>query len=130
MADYFATTRSNYFIVKDIAAFKTWAERRQIEIFENKDHPGKTAIVGCETGWPVFDDEGDDSNLVSDLSKHLADNQVAILMEAGAEGLRNVAGLATALDSTGRVVEISLYDIYDLARKTFGPHAEITNAEW
>jgi molybdopterin biosynthesis enzyme len=53
---------------------------------------------------------------ISPSGKHLHDEDVAVLMEAGAEKLRYVSGWAVAVNSKGDLVEIGLSDIYEKAK--------------
>jgi hypothetical protein len=67
-----------------------------------------------ETGeWQEFEFE-------EELLKHLADGEIAVWMEAGAEGLRYIAGEAYALRSNGDFCCVSLNDIYAKAAQEFG----------
>lgn len=68
--------------------------------------------------------------MLSELAEHLQDDSVAVLMEAGAEKLRYVAGWAAAVNAKGEVVEIGLHAIYDMAKQKFGDDVEITVAEY
>src|SRR5439155_25710565 len=82
-------------------------------------------------GWPgsrVNDqDEVEDIDLAAELAAHLEDGWVAVLMEAGAEKCRYVAGWALAVNSKGETRQVSLEDIYDLAGQ-IGEH--VTKAEY
>ncbi len=61
------------------------------------------------------------------LAAYLKDDEVAVLMEVGSEKLRYLCGFATAVNSKGETVSISLEHIYELARK-LGPN--ITPAQY
>ena len=70
-----------------------------------------------------YDEETDDYvdiDLTKELAEHLAEGQVAVLMECGAEKLRFITGFATAVSWTGETVRISLDDIYQKAQEAFG----------
>lgn len=136
MANWYGSARSNYFRVKDTDAFLRWAERRGLGIFKNEQardlhaiHAGDTTDSG---GWPSYDLENDEElDLVSELAEHLAPGQVAILLEVGAEKLRYLTGQAIAVNAKGRVVEVTLSDIYRKAAHTFRiPESEITRTEY
>lgn len=49
------------------------------------------------------------------VSAHLIDGDVAVFMEAGAEKMSFVGGVAVAVNSKGEVVSVGLSDIYDKA---------------
>jgi hypothetical protein len=136
MANWYGSARSNYFRVKDRDAFLKWAERRGVGLFTNDNdtdsfaiHPGGSTDSG---GWPALDTENDaELDLTAELAEHLSKGQVAILMEIGAEKLRYVTGDAIAVNSRGRVVFLSLGDIYRKAARAFRvPENEITRAEY
>lgn len=135
MANYCASARSNYFKVKDETAFRKWCDLWGLGIFESKEHPGMFALGatgGSGDGWPSyrFDEQTeDDVEWVAEdeVSQHLADGQVAILMEAGAEKLRYISAYARAIHSNGEMVSVSLNDIYAKAQDAF-PDAAITQA--
>jgi hypothetical protein len=142
MANYYAAARSNYFAVKDEAAFREWADRLGLTVLE-PDHRDKTADGirrlgiapgngGDSGGWPdsTYDadqDEVDEFDLTEELAPHLADDEVAVLMAVGNEALRYVTGRAVAVNSRGKIVSINLDTIYDAARE-LGPN--ITRAEY
>ena len=142
MANFYGAARSNYFEVKNPQAFLAWVEtvsglgcwkadpapiqseeseaekQRRNRIFKVYSTDGDT---GC---WPstIEDDNGDfvDFDLVTDMAPHLADGQVAVLMESGAEKLRYVCGNAVAFTNEGKVVQVNLDDIYKKATEAFG----------
>lgn len=140
MANYYASSRSNYFRVKDEQAFKDWLDTTNIEILAtSEDDEGNTtyAIVPNAPdgeGWSLTmweDDEGveldEERDLIIELSGHLADGWVAILMEAGAEKLRYVSGFAIAVNNRGAIETVHLSDIYEKAQ-WLGGH--LTPAEY
>ena len=65
-------------------------------------------------------DEDVDIDLPSEIGAHLVDGEVCILMQAGSEKLCYISGWAMAFDSTGKVVRVSLDDIYSTAKEAFG----------
>jgi hypothetical protein len=132
MADWYGNSRSNYFKVKDEVEFREWADCLSLTVWEKDGGFAIAAICGMG-GWPLSRlDDNDDSggvNIPEELSKHLAEDEVAILMEVGAEKLRYVTGIAIAISWTGGIVQINLDDIYALAQEKFGD-ANITRAEY
>ena len=130
MANFNGTARSNYFRVKDEAAFRTWCAALGLAIFEGEGK--QLGMFGfysddSDTGtFPSFrpsrhgEDDDEEIDLGEELAPHLADGEIAVLMEAGAEKLRYISGWAQAIHSDGRMVAISLHDIYSLAEATFG----------
>jgi hypothetical protein len=136
MANYYATARSNYFKVKDVAAFELWCAAVGLEVIKAGDD-NDPELVGFLDGNPDGggfpssrygdDDELIEIDLAQELAAHLQDGWVAVLMEAGAEKHRYVIGWALAVNSNGDVRDISINKIYDLA-KPLGEH--ITKAEY
>lgn len=127
MANWCGTSRSNYFKVKDEVAFKAWAESCYLTVYEDSDGAFMIHPEG-EDGWPSRTSEDSYLDLFAELPAHLAENQVAVLMEVGAEKLRYVTGNAVAVSWTGEVVQVNLEDIYKLAQDEFGGDAVITQA--
>jgi hypothetical protein len=127
MANWRGTSRSNYFRVKDAQAFEADMAKFQIPYWPGEaDKNDMYAISGRddEDGyWPSAypaDDEDDEAiefDIYEVVASHLADDEVAILMEAGAEKLRYVTGVAVAINNKGGVEEVKLDDIYEKAKK-------------
>ena len=135
MANYYGTARSNYVRVKDSEAFLQWTSRRKLGVFKSERGPDVFAIHPGETTdgfWPSYDFEADvEFSLTAELAEHLPKGQVAILLEVGAEALRYLTGEAIAVNHTGRVVVLSLNDIYFKAVREFRvTESEITRAEY
>ncbi|SRR5581483_1607654 len=125
MADYTATTRSNYFRVKDPAAFEAWCRKRFLTFWtQDIDNLGKcyaiTADTGDCAGWPNYDAGTDDNfEICIELAGHLVPTDVAILFEVGNEKLRYLTGYATAIAPNGETVSVSINDIYQKAAEAF-----------
>ena len=133
MSSWNGTSRSNYFRVKDVDAFKAWAEGTDLRVLEDLgDMFGIAPSDYSEDGsWPSYrsvapdnDEDSDDEqevDLVVELRHHLADGEVCVLMSAGAEKLRYITGNAVAFDNSDKpCVTLSLDDIYSLALAAFG----------
>jgi len=142
MADWCGTARSNYFHVRDEGAFRAWAEKRNLRVFERSGTEGSPKFFGVYSedhygGWPSLDieleeDSGDGSiDLYAELAPHLLEGQIAVLMEIGAENHRYLTGVAVALDHTGKTAEITLDEIYKSAATAFGVDiGEITSCSY
>jgi hypothetical protein len=136
MANWYGSARSNYFRVKDKDAFLKWADSRGLGVFKNEESTDLFAIYGGENtddgSWPSYDVEGDtEIDLVTELAQHLPKGQVAVLMEIGAEKLRYLTGVAIAVNHKGRVIELTLSDIYRKAARSFHvAESEITQAAY
>ncbi len=123
--------RSNRFKVADPDKFTAWVHDLP-ELEAEKDDDGTFTLFAEEGFWPsVRDDElGDpqDIDFVPELAAHLAEGEVAVLMQAGAEGLRYLVGTALAIHSDGRVLTIDVNDIYGRVKDAWG--VEPTLAEY
>ena len=81
-------------------------------------------------GWTEaeLDDGAREIDFLKELSTHLVEGEVAVVMETGAEKLRYLIGYAAAVNHKGETVDVALTDIYRKARETFGK--EPTRAEY
>jgi len=140
MANYYATARSNYFAVKDRAAFEAWATEAGLEVLPGDDDGNKgrlmiTPAPESELGWPSQrlnrqTGEWDEFDVYGELGGHLLDHEIAILFEVGSEKLRYVSGSAVAVNWQGDVECLDLNEIYNRASSKFGvPVANISTAE-
>lgn len=130
MANYYAAARSNYFTVDDPEALRAALSGLDIELLADDDNDPNRVVLLCtnEGGWPSwrYDEENDEDievDLPALVAPHLAEGQVAVLIESGAEKLRYVAGAAIAVNKRGDRVCVSLEDIYDQA-KDLGTHID------
>jgi len=152
MANYYGSARTNYFKVKDMEAFDKALENvPDIEVVrenippysaegivpEGFDFGGVGVLVsdGDCGGFPSFgfdEETGDDFDidLGELIADHLADGEVAILMECGAEKLRYVVGWAEAINNKRERRFIQLGDIYDMAKTLTDRPEDITKAEY
>lgn len=142
--NYIGSARSNYFAVKDLEGFKAFlAQFGNVELIEGAgDRKGLVGFVvgrnsdsGClpdrkpvrgEGGEDCGADE-EDCDFIAEVAPHLADGQVGVVVEIGHEGLRHLAGCATAFNNQGMTRRIATGDIYELARQ-LGP--SVTVAEY
>ena len=122
MANYYSSARTNYFRVKDVDAFNAWVKEFEdncgVEVVSKEDT--FAILFDGESGVPYFREvEGDydDLDFMDELSNHLADEEVAILHESGAEKLRYINGFAIAVNNKGQRRVISLDDIYVHAKE-------------
>jgi len=142
MSNYCATARSNYFAVKDEAAFRQWAGGLQLAILKDSSPPkidDGTPRFGITPGdesdwggWPTVrhdhqTGEDEDIDIHDELSAHLADEEVAVLMEIGNEKIRYVTGTAIAVNNKGETARVDLDAIYAAATNL---GKTITSAEY
>lgn len=124
MSDYNCLARSNGFRVKDPEAFEA-AIRKTPLYFDKVEAAGAAPIYvvygESDYGWPtieVEDGDGAAETSVEDwLSGYLAEGEVAVLMEAGFAGHQqgSVVGAATAVNASGKTIQVRMDDIYDRA---------------
>lgn len=74
---------------------------------------------------PDYDAEKEEEiDFPRELSKHLAEGDVAIIQEIGYEKMRYFVGYAVAVNSKGKTVTVSLNEIYEHA-KNLGNHISL-----
>ena len=134
MANYYETARSNYFLVKDVDAFKAELKGSGLDVQSVEDDLNRVALFADMEQTGAFFEFYDNDNFESIeldwegiFNRHLVDNQVAIIMGAGAEKLRYINGWAEAYNNKGEKRVINLGSIYDLAKEL---GSEITRAEY
>jgi hypothetical protein len=125
MANWYGSARSNYFRVKDRDAFIKWVQTLPEVKFVEKDRA--FALLSREEyrGWPLFrpceeldhDEQFKELDWVAELAKHLAEGEVCVLQEIGAEKLRYLTGEAVAINSAGATLRVSIDDIYELVHE-------------
>jgi hypothetical protein len=142
MANYYGIGRTNYFRVKDEAAFREAVEGLLgVTLHTRAEVPTLFMLMSDDPdggGWRVLpkgaDGEADwDAEYVDIadfLAAHLADGEVAIVMESGHEKYRYVTGWAIAVNSRGERKCVSIDDIYILARDLTDRPNDITTATY
>jgi len=100
---------------------------------------GTFVILGADddgAGWPTMSyneetEEETEIDLPAIVAEHLADGEVAIFMESGAEKLRYIIGYAEAINNKGERRTISIGDIYNIARTELTDRGhDVTVAEY
>lgn len=131
MANYYCSCRTNYFKVKDPEAFKEAMLRFSVLVCE-KDT--LFCLLGEDpdgAGWPCYDeDTWEDFDFFAYVADFLADNSVAIFIEAGAEKLRYIHGSAHAINNKKECEHINLNAIYKKAKSLVPTGTDITHAEY
>lgn len=128
MANWIGSARTNYFRIKDVDAFKAWAKAASLVVFEQD---GRFGVYSEDEygGWPeiVFDDDATDAHrdfdIAYELAQHVAEGEIVVCLEAGAEKLRYITGKAIAFKATADgadKITITLDDIYELAAQKWG----------
>lgn len=111
-----------------------------VDVVPNDDCATKDMFMLYGTddgGWPSFRhtteeqtcEHIEDLDIFTYVADHLADGQVAIFMEVGAEKVRYLIGQAVAINNKRQTRVIDLNNIYKIAQ-TLAPGSEITRAEY
>lgn len=124
MANYYESARTNYFLVKDIDAFKEELKdvtSLNIYVERKSDKDYVCLLSESENGFAFdyYDDSLEDYIEIDwegIFKKHLQDDSVAIIIGSGAEKLRYIRGYAFAFNSKGETKFLSLDDIYEMAK--------------
>ena len=134
MANYYEKARTNYFKVKDAAAFQKYLDLfGGIDLVVNEKTGQYALIFDEEAGIPSFylndDDEDIEVDFVDDVSKHLTDDSIFVVQAIGNEKMRYLNGYAIAVNSKGERVDVSIDEIYARAKEKFGVN-EINTASY
>jgi hypothetical protein len=123
MANYTATFRSNYFVVKDAEQFNQFCDEFNLEMITKSEGGGTLhgfLNKGNEAGIPLThlnkeSGEWEGVDFLALLAEHLMPDYVAVVMEVGSENLRYLIGEAYAVNSEGENVSLTLDEIYQRA---------------
>lgn len=120
MANWYGMSRSNYFRVKDEAAFRAAMIDVGAHVETNKD--GLFAVFGDDEGyWPSYNGETDEEfDFTEKVAPHLADGEIAVFITVGNEKARYGTGCAIAFDNTGEAESLDIDRIYELAEQRWG----------
>jgi hypothetical protein len=157
MANYQAVGRSNYYRVKDPAAFARFCERWDVVLIEKGSHEKELPADGlygwyCEFGVPSstregWDDEEEEEEEVEamtteadppseepdfqlELAEQLAPGEIAVVVEAGHERARYVSGWGWAVDHEGETVGLDMQtELYARVKQRW-PDAAVTDASY
>ena len=131
MGNGYGTARSNYVKAVDVGALKAAMEFWDISVEAGSGkNEGKVCLL-CETeygGWPssAYDEEAEvdvEFDFANHVMPHVAEGEVLIVMEAGAEKLRYITGWSGAFVRTGddvKAVYTNIDRIYEIVRNEFG----------
>ena len=127
MADFYATSRSNYVLVKDVTAAIEALKDFDIPIHRHPTNKNAIMLAGCEGDgtFSLFyvDESGDEIylDLADWAATHLLQGQALVLVTAGAEKLRYVSAWAEAYTWKGEVVTVDLLDtLFSRLQSSFG----------
>jgi hypothetical protein len=123
MSNWRGAERTNYVTIKDIEALKRDLHP-DVEVHEGK--PGTYAFSPAtqDGGFPSSlmdeNDQDEDFDLVETVLGHMQDDEVLVLVSAGAEKRRYVTGFASAHMRNKPDVVINIGSIYERAEAAFG----------
>ena len=126
MANWYGSSRSNYFRVKNPTEFNAWADEMNLTVWPKDDHFAIAPDAYSDDGdWPSqrFNEDSNDYeeiDIPAQLAPLLADGEVAVLQSVGAEKLRYLTGWAIAVHSSGETERVSIDDIYKMASERWG----------
>ena len=113
MADFFATSRSNFVLVKDVTAAIEALKDFDIPIYRHPKNANAIMLTGCDGDGTFsivsYEELGETYlDLPEWAATHLVEGQVLILVSAGAEKLRYVTAWAEAYTWKGEQVSVDL----------------------
>lgn len=118
MADFYATSRSNYVLVKNVDAAIASLKNYDIPIHRHPTNKNAIMLAGCEADGTFsfsYTDDETNENVHLDLpewaSTHLVEGQVLVMVSAGAEKLRYISAWAEAYTWKGEIVTVDLLDV-------------------
>lgn len=124
--NYVEYARTNYFQVKDEAAFLAWAAQHHLEVTNGAHGFALFPDPRGETGFDlrrVSDEDEDevvDVDFHAELARHLQPHTPAIIITIGYEGRRYHVGTAVAVNHLGECISVSLGEIYDKVANQWG----------
>jgi hypothetical protein len=143
MANWDGTSRSNYFRVKEPAAFRAAIEAiGDVEVVERAVDEGAPFFAVMPSSmsdsgdWPDqrYNEETDDYEDIGFfgiVAGHLVEGEIAVFQTIGAEKRHYLTGVAVAVNHEGTTISVSLDDIYEKAANAFGiPQGDITLAQY
>jgi hypothetical protein len=144
MGNYTGTARTNYFKVKDMAAFlEEIEELGKSFIFSTRDYRDnpeqgdEIAMISSEESgeWPSNrDDEGSGEEVEIDwvdlFSRHLEEGQVVVVQEVGSEKACYLNGYSWAITWDGREIAVNINEIYERIATLVGEDIEVSRAEY
>lgn len=130
MAQWRGACRSNYFKVKDPAAFRKLVAEFGATLLEKDGAYGFSADdVGSRPRLSGACPE-EHRKLYLEIHHHLAADQICIIMEIGSSKLQYLTGWAKAIHPDGQMITLDLDEIYALALAKFGDHLTMTAVEY
>ena len=131
MANYIATARSNYFLVKSLTQFmQSLPDGITVHV---REIDARVAVFADtdDGSWPACfdDDDGEPAgvDIVQYVADHLVDDEVAVFFEIGAEKMRYLVGIAECVNNKNERRYLSLPDIYKVATE-LGPNVTLAES--
>ena len=116
MADFLATSRSNYVLVKDVQAAIASLKHYDIPIHHHSTNKNAIMLAGCEADGTfnssyLGESEENYVNLAEWSATHLVEGQVLVLVSVGAEKLDYISAWAEAYTWKGEAITVNLLDV-------------------
>ena len=113
MADFYATSRSNYVLVKDVTAAIAALKDFDNQIHRHPKNANAIMLAGCDANGTFSSTRYEGLvetylDLAEWASTHLVEGQVLVLVSAGAAKLRYVSAWAEAYTWKGEVITVDL----------------------
>ncbi len=117
---YYSRLRSNLFRVRDVRQFAEFCSKFGLKMTHDPS-ANYVCFFSKGTGLPLADPAtGEPVDFMECLALHLEPGEVAEVREISYNGDMIMTGYSMAVDSSGRVVSVSLEDIYTLVRVRWG----------
>lgn len=117
--------RSNYFAVRDADAFLAFCERHDLEPITKGNKASQYGFLSprdvmfspdMEDDFAREGEEGSgEADWLQELAKHIAGDDVAVVMQIGSDKMRFLMGHAWAVNGRGQTQELDLDEIYNRA---------------
>lgn len=123
---YDRKARTNYFRVKDPAAFEAWAEQQGFRLIQDNKNSLDTYGLLADEGWPLTLEDSDDIepyDLVRDLAQFVVPGEIVVAFQITVDSFRYLMGDSIAFRVTSSGVDkirVDLDDIYNFAKQRWG----------
>ena len=137
MADFLATSRSNFVLVKDVKAAIESLKDFDIPIHRHPTNSNAIMLAGRDADGTFNFSYTDETYeyVYLDLKKwckeHLVEGQVLVLVSAGAEKLRYVSAWAGAFTWKGEAISVGLLDaLFSRIYEKLGTSVEVADPSY
>lgn len=125
MTDWAGACRTNYFRVRDRAAFLDLLELYDLDYDEPERGVFACFDRGAGSAPTRFDETGAEIEIFDEIAPHLAPDHVALFMMAGFQKRRSISSQSVAIHPSGERVWVDINSIVERAITAFGKEAII-----